>query len=178
MLLRLADHELRCAEAARERQRPYRSPDRWSRSELTASTYRREIEARQREWHEFRMRNLRLLRARDPTTLEMYGRFEPRYPEDNELQRFNPSRTIATLERRGLVAHDHRSIALTAEGFALARRLGLRDSAVVDLDRVQAAWRDPDDFMLWDHWHRSVLLCEDGPPRDAGRLVVNKLYPD
>jgi hypothetical protein len=89
---------------------------------------------------------------RRPTRLNP-KEFEPEWPDDHERQRFHPSRAIVGLERRGFVLRDnyHRfvNLALTVAGFAEARRLGgVPDSEIVDLDRVQANWREPDDFLL------------------------------
>jgi hypothetical protein len=211
MLLRLADHELRCAEAAQERQLPYRPPDRWSLRTLIHSTFHAEITARQRAGHEAWENTLRAWQAGDKAATEHVAflvnitarlrrppppldptAFEPKRPTDHELRRFNPTRTIATLERRGLIARyryaRRDNIALTVQGFAEARRLGLRDSAVVDLERVAANWRDPDargleGFMLG---YDDVLLRDDGPPMEADpessfgfrRLVVGKFVVD
>jgi hypothetical protein len=84
---------------------------------------------------------------------------------DNVLERFNPSRAILGLERRGFVLRDrhrrHANLCLTAEGFAEARRLGLRDSEIVDLDQVAANWREPDDF----HLGEEIVLGRDNDAR-------------
>jgi hypothetical protein len=187
MLFCLADHEVGLAERAAELQRPYRSPNRWSLTQLTWSTFEAEIIARQRVVHEAWQDTLRCWQAGDKDatefvihTVNMYARvrrrapidlteFEPVRPKDAELQRFNPSRAILGLEQRGFVLRDHywrhANLALTVEGFAEARRLGgVTDSEIVDLDRVAANWRDPADFALGidDLWRDDGL-----PPRDT-----------
>lgn len=194
MLFRLADHELRVAEAAAERQRPCRSPDRWSLGTLTYSTLYPQIVALQ--WTRQRVAKEVAERARAdgaephvwaviasayvrmPDDLTVPGDFAPRRPDDHELQRFNPSRAIAGLEKRGFVLRDRsrriNNLALTVKGFAEARRLGgVRASELVDLDQVQANWREPDDFFLGftDWW---VDLRDGAPPQDDGRIVVSK----
>jgi hypothetical protein len=86
------------------------------------------------------------------------------------------------LERRGFVARDdyrrHDNIALTAARFAEACRLGgVRQSKIVDLERVQANWRAIENFALG---YRHYLGREDGPPEDRDpetgfkRRVVGK----
>lgn len=102
---------------------------------------------------------------RQPTQLDP-TEFESSWPDNHDLQRFHPSRAIVGLERRGFVLRDdyHRlvNLALTREGFAEARRLGgVPDSEIVDLDRVQANWREPDDFLLGFRGS-TVWLRDDG----------------
>lgn len=171
MLFRLAQHEVGIAETAAEMQRPYRSPARWSLRSLTWSTFHDQIEAQQRAAHDGWNATLTAFRAGDehakehitflvniharlrkPLNLDV-TEFEPSRPSDRALQRFNPSRAIVGLERHGFVLRDHycrtNNLALTMEGFAEARRLGgVPDSEIVDLDRVQANWREPGDFRL------------------------------
>jgi hypothetical protein len=195
MLFRLADHELRLAEAAQERQLPYRSPDRWSLRWLTYSTFYTQVTAGQRAQYEAWQGTLRRMKAGDKEALDhvaflvnISGRlrrpgpdldpsdFEPEWPGDRELQRFNPSRAIIGLERRGFVERNHYSrfdnLALTPEGFAEARRLGgVRQSEIVDLDRVQANWRAVENFALG---YRGPLWRDDGRPED---VVAEHGYP-
>ena len=171
MLFTLAQHEVGMAETAAELQRPYRSPDRWSLRSLTWGACCRQITERQRAKHDDWNATLTAFRAGDERATEhvkiianLHSRlrtplnwdateFEPSRPEDHELQRFNPSRTIVGLERRGFVLRDRYrridNLALTVAGFVEARRLGgVAESEIVDLDRVQASWREPDDFWL------------------------------
>ena len=162
MLFRLARHEIGMAERAAELQRPYRSPDRWSLRSLIYSAAYHQVIARQRAAHDGWNAVLAAWRAGDEANVHARLRkpldleptdFQPHRPSDSDLQRFHPSRAIVGLERRGFVLRDrHRrtgNLALTVEGFAEARRLGgLADSEIVDLDRVQANWRELDDFML------------------------------
>ncbi|MFL5253324.1 MAG: hypothetical protein ACJ8AI_10595 [Rhodopila sp.] len=159
------------AEAAAERQRPYRSPDRWSLTSLTYSTFFERFVAPQRAAHEDWQETLRLFEAGDKGALARVARvinlnnlcgrptnlgraaFVAEWPRDREIQRLNPSRAVAGLEQRGFVLCDHHyrhnNVALTVEGFAEARRLGgVRSSEMIDLDRVQARWYDPKDFGL------------------------------
>src|SRR6516164_9318135 len=100
MLFRLTDHELRVAEAAQVRQLPYRSPDRWSLSELTYSTFRPQLIAEQRASHEAWQETLRLWKAGDEAAGKQVAEvvniynivrkrapidltdFEPKWPED------------------------------------------------------------------------------------------------
>jgi hypothetical protein len=70
MLFRLADHELRLAEAAQVRQLSYRSPDRWSLRTLTWSTFYAQITAGQRARHEGWQEMLRRMKAGDKDALE------------------------------------------------------------------------------------------------------------
>src|SRR6201995_3476390 len=65
MLFRLADHEVGMAEAAAERQRLYRSPDRWSLTGLTYSTFYERLTAPQRAAHRDWQETLRLFEAGD-----------------------------------------------------------------------------------------------------------------
>ena len=138
MLFRLACHEVQAAEAAAQRQQPYRSPDRWSLADLVYGLYRSSLDAvtaRQRTRHGSELEKFRPERLRP------------------ELERFHPSRAILGLEQRRLVLRDrsrrHNNLALTPEGFAEARRLGgVPASKVVNLLRVQANWRHPNDFRL------------------------------
>ena len=113
---------------------------------------------------------------RRPTDLDPKD-FEPYWPEDRDRQRFHPSRAIVGLERRGFVrrAHYHRinNLALTVEGFAEARRLGgVPDSAIIDLDRVAANWREPDEFMLG---YTVAMFHDDGADaiRRAERVATD-----
>jgi hypothetical protein len=191
MLFQLADHEVRVAEAAAERQRPYRSPDRWSLRTLTYGTFHAQIVAMQ--WTRQRVAGRVEERAREvganakvwaaiastyvrmPGDLTVPDDFASHRPKDHELQRFNPSRAIAGLEKRGFVLRDRYrrldNLALTVEGFSEARRLGgVRESEIVDLDQMQANWRRVDDFRLgisdlWVDWR------DDGPPRVVGRFA-------
>src|SRR5215831_5032679 len=74
MLSRLADHEVRVAEAAAQRQRPYRPPDLWSLNTLTYSTYYKQIIAAQRAHHEWWQDMLRGWRAGNATATEWIER--------------------------------------------------------------------------------------------------------
>lgn len=61
-----------------------------------------------------------------------------------DYEQFNPTRVVRTLVTRGLI-HKQRlfrneALALTREGFVMARRLGAV-SEIVDLDRLQDGWR-------------------------------------
>lgn len=145
MLVRLAVHEVATAERAAEMQRPYRSPDRWSLQALAGSTFRPELHF-PRGWKPGQYRSSIAL----------------------ELTRFNPSRAILGLEARGFVLRNHyyriSNLALTREGFAEARRLvAMPSSESVDLDEVEARWRDPEDFWLGPRLH-SLLRREDDAP--------------
>ena len=193
MLFGLAQHEVGIAETAAGLQLPYRSPDRWSLRSLTYSMFFEELVAPQRAAHERWQDTLRRGQAGDkdaqadvvrvinlnnrfhmPTNLDP-TEFEPRSPTNYELQRFHPSRAIVGLERHGFVLRDHhyriKNLALTVAGFAEARRLvGVPNSEIVDLDRVQANWREPDDFWLG---YRNVLPRDD----DADGIKWAKLRP-
>jgi hypothetical protein len=185
MLFHLADHELCLAEVAAERQRPYRSPDRWSLRHLTYSTFYNQIiamqwtrhrvglaaekAARKAGWSVDAARAIAVCSVRQsdaPSTIpEDY--VTPR-PDDWDIKRFNPSRAILGLERRGFVVRDHywrhANLALTVEGFGEARRLGgVRASEIVDLDRVAANWRAVRDFQLGVEF--AFNGEDDGPPR-------------
>jgi hypothetical protein len=71
------------------------------------------------------------------------------------IQQLNPGRAIVGLLRPGFVLRDadrqHRNLALTVQGFAEARRLGGVPDSDVDLDRLAADWRAPEDFGLGGH---------------------------
>jgi hypothetical protein len=225
MLFRLADHELRVAEAAEVRGLRYRPPDRWSVPELLWSLAVMDpemdaiISGKQRAEHEQRMQLFRDFQAGKPEAREAYrdlvtatsmsrGRippppfeetdFKPYPPAYEELTGFNSSRTIAALYRRGFVDHFSHcrryNLALTAAGFAEARRLGgVRWSEIVGLDAVQRNWRKHSDFRLGLSDTEIAILYprrKNGPPRDVvvidgvdheygfTELVVNRLYPD
>jgi hypothetical protein len=140
MLFTLARREVFVAELAVQMQRNYRPPDRWSLKWLAWRTFKPDMEPAT-HWKGW---------------------------ESVALVRFNPSRAILGLERRGFVLRHryrrHANLALTAEGFAEARRLGgVPESEIADLDRIAERWREPDDFCLGlegDYWH------DDGPPND------------
>jgi hypothetical protein len=187
MLFRLATHEVRVAEAAAQRQRPYRSPDRWSLAELLYSLSNGDLHERaiapQRRRHAFQRALLEGCKNGNKFATEMIKlqaniaasvhkpgpnldpeEFQPEWPDYRDLERFNPSRAIRGLAERGMVHRDGyrrmNGLALTREGFSEARRLGgVRDSEIVDLDKVQANWRESEDFGLG--WKRGEL-----PPRD------------
>ena len=176
MLFRLADHEVWLAETASELRRLYRSPDRWSLADLIYSladdALYDTVTTNQRADHERWQATLRAFSAGDERAREQFAlvvnisarlrkpnpsltptAFEPSRPRYRDLQRFNPSRALAGLVRGGFVLRGNycrvRALALTAKGFAEARRLGgVPDSAIVDLDGVQANWRAPNDFLL------------------------------
>jgi hypothetical protein len=197
MLFRLADHELRVAEAAQVRQLRYRPPDRWSVQELLWSLVETDpgmgaiVFGHQRSLHEMRMQGRRYLEDRGVPPPFKETEFAPHAPNYDELTRFNSSRTVTTLYRRGFVDHyswRHRyNLALTAEGFAEARRLGgVRQSEIVDLDTVQRNWRKRSDFRLGRSDAEIAILHprrKDGPPCEANKHgwpepVVDRLYPE
>jgi hypothetical protein len=120
-------------------QRDYQPPDRWSLKWMAWMTFAPEME---------------------PAT-------HWKCWESVALVKFNPSRAIVGLERRGFVLRErtrrHANLALTVEGFAEARRLkGVRVSEIVDLDRVAAAWRETRDFALG----MEIMLGRDNDARD------------
>ena len=143
MLFTLAEHEVRLAELARQQQRPYRSPDRWSLTGLIRTAFWPKFEAKQRAQHDRWQETLRRWKAGDPDATEavkfevnrysMFRQrapidlteFEPERPKDHELQRFNPSRAVLSLELHGFVLRDrycrHSNLALTCKGFAEAK---------------------------------------------------------
>jgi hypothetical protein len=191
MLFRLAQHEVRIAEMAAELQHPYRSPDRWSLRSLTWSACYRQVAALQ--WARAEtgkavaaagggaaLHAIAVTCTPMPRDLsQVPDDFQSYRPSDSELQRFNPSRAIVGLIKRGLVLRDDfcrvLNLALTVEGFAEARRLGgVPDSATVDLDRVQTNWRAPGDFMLG---HTGPMFRDDGADaiRRAARGAVSGL---
>jgi hypothetical protein len=198
MLFQLADHEVCVAEECAEHQHPYRSPGCWSLTDLTISTFHEQLVEPQRAAHDAWQETLRRWQIGDaeartevarvtninnriglPTVLDP-SEFEPRRPNDYELRRFNPSRAIGGLERRGFVLRDeyHRTnnLALTVEGFVEARRLGgVRPSEIVDLDQVQANWCAPIDFRLGRSARHQPCCLEcvglSSPPRISARYA-------
>jgi hypothetical protein len=194
MLFVLARHEVWLAELARQQQRPYRSPDRWSLFQLTYALagsdefYDRALRWQRVGWalRQFQVREFekgnpaaREHMAALATISNRTGKnllptkeeeFKSRPLDYLDIQGFNPSRTILGLEKHGLVLRDHyrrfRNLALTRTGFAEARRLGgVEDSEIVDLDRMQDRWRKPDEFLLGIPVSETIWMREDGPER-------------
>src|SRR5256885_2233360 len=71
MLFRLAQHEVRVAEAAAVRQRPYRSPDRWALSQLIYAV------ASQDEFYDRALKWQRWGHAMRQSTLQQFGAGDP-----------------------------------------------------------------------------------------------------
>jgi hypothetical protein len=144
MLFTLANREVWVAEIAARMQRSYRPPDRWSLKRLAWSTFLPDMPG------------------------PRPGQYA--YVVDHALVRFNPSRAILGLEKRGFVLRDryrrHANLALTVEGFTEARRLGgVAESEIVDLDRLAADWRETGDFWLGEE----IILLRDNDARDIVR---------